>query len=176
MFRKYFIIILCCLYQQANAGHFYIGPTIAYNSMSSNGIKYEALAPRLSFGYGALLSRTYYLAAEVDATPTTIRVGKNDTVNNNSLENTVSYAAAILPGYLYDSLSLLYLRLGVVNTRFNQLDTTKPGFQLGAGMDLHLSGCWSLRAEYSYFIYRSMNTVGSPKANDFSIGALYRFA
>ncbi|MFZ2315855.1 MAG: outer membrane beta-barrel protein [Gammaproteobacteria bacterium] len=175
MFKKIFITILLCLSQQVNAGHFYMGPSVAYNSISNGNIKYQSLAARLALGYGALLSRTYYLAAELDATPNTLRVGRNDTINNYSLENTYSYAAAILPGYLYDNLTLLYLRLGVVNTRFNQLDTTKPGFQLGVGIDMHLLGCWSVRGEYGYFIYRSMNTVGTPKANDFSIGALYRF-
>ena len=121
-------------------------------------------------GYGRQLGR-WYLGAEVEAERSqadwSFAKGKGD-ARSSSLEKVDGYALSLRGGYLVDNGSLLYLRVGRVNSRFDSYytindlaafagdqDDRRTGTQLGLGADLPASERLFLRMEYAHTDYHS---------------------
>jgi len=183
MLRKllYTAIIYVLSLAVANAGSlcpgsFYVAPTIVYQTMSLPGIGYNGIAPRLTLGYEDMLTPVIYTAAEIFTNPTTIKVYNNPN-NMGSLRVTYSYGASILPGISFaDNVTVGYIRLGVIKTRFDNLGKIRSGFQYGVGVKWGLNDLWSVRGEYSYTKYNNIVNFGHPDSNTYSIGLMYSFA
>lgn len=158
----------------ALAGSFYMGPLVQYSSMSKNGASYQAVRPNLSVGYGEQLNNSFYLAGEVFAGPRSFAV-KNSPSSTVSLRTTYNYGASILPGYLIDNVVMVYARLSVMKTRFDNLGVIKRAYSYGGGLEGCLTPNWSLRGEYNYATYDSIGGVGRIKDGQYAIGLKYTF-
>lgn len=112
-----------------------------------------------------------------------------------------SWGASVLPGLMVLDHTMVYARLGVVQTRFENVaslsiaaeglsastsannNKTIWGWQGGVGFQTAISPCVDLRGEYVYTGYRSYNLgrdrFGSAKvtpSNDqFNVGLVYKF-
>lgn len=176
MLRK--LLSAACLFvaglSTANAGSFYLAPTIVYDAISVPGIGYNGIGPRLTLGYDDMLTERIYASAEIFTSPTTWKVYNNPN-DFGSLKTTYSYGGSLIPGISLDGTIIAYGRLGVIRTRFDNLDTVKNGVQYGIGVQWLLSCPWSLRAEYSYIKYREISNIGHPDTNSYMLGLLYRF-
>lgn len=159
----------------AFAGNFYAGPSIIYQTVSADGIGYNGAAPRLTLGYQDMLSQRVYAAAEIFSNPTTFKIYNNPN-NVGSLRVTYSYGISVLPGVNLDNTIIGYVRLGVIKTRFDNLNVVKSGAQYGVGLHWLMTDVWSIRGEYSYTKYKSITNIGHPDANTYSIGLMRTFA
>ncbi len=146
-----------------------------YNRTSS---VYRALQGSLFGGY-ALLSNDLYLAAELFAQDgLSIQNYRNDLNANGNpigLKTTWGFGLSILPGYILTDTLLSYLRIGAIKTHFQDVAQTATGGQAGIGIEGTVSDHWDLRAEYTYTFYQSLSGLGSPRADAFHLGVLYKF-
>lgn len=161
----------------ANAGVFYIGPTLSYESITtSNSISYNGTTLRPALGYGTMLGDTaFYLGAEIFAglKPLTIN---NNAKNGISLKPSYSYGISALPGYFFDQDTLGYLRVGPIVQRFDQVGETKTGFEVGIGLAYSFADCWNVSGEFDYMKYPSFAGVSGPREGQFTLGLHYIFA
>lgn len=181
MFKRSLVLSLLCLtcLPIAYAGYtpsFYVGPTVMYQGISSKNIDYMGITPRLSVGFGGVVNDSFvYLGAEIFGSP------KGASIHNRKdgtpgLQPKYSVGASFIPGYYLDDVMLLYARLGVIDTKFDNLDASRWGAQAGIGIEASLTRSWSVRGDYTYTSYRTVkNYIGSPKASEYAIGLLYRF-
>lgn len=159
----------------AMAGSFYMGPMVEFTSLSKNNARFQGLTPHLTVGYGDLLTGCVYLSGEIFAGPKVLKW--SDTKNNRGLDlkTTSNYGASLIPGYILDNAVMIYLRLGMVVTNFDSLNTTKHGYTVGAGLEGVLDPNWSVRGEYDVTKYAFINGVGHVSAGTFGIGLKYTF-
>ncbi|SRR5579883_475229 len=155
---------------------FYMGPLVAYDSITSHGIGYLDINPRLSAGYGDVIRDSVYLAGEAFLGPKSFTV-KNSPTDQGSLRTSYNYGFSLLPGYWLDDVILAYARLGIIETHFssNEVDETRRGYQVGAGIQTNLSTTWSIRGEYAHTSYVTVDNLGKPKADQFGIGLIYHY-
>jgi hypothetical protein len=175
MFRRFLATMglsVGCL-SSAFAG-IYMGPLVSYESIKAGGASYEGYAPRLTLGYGDYVRDAVWLAGELLAGVGTINHNYNPSPTV-SLKTSYSYGASILPGVGLDNTLLAYGRIGVMRTRFSNLQQVQNGYQLGLGLQAKLTDVWNMRAEYSNIKYRSMAGVGRPTADQYSIGLVYKW-
>lgn len=133
----------------------------------------------LYIGYGMNLNN-FYLGFEANAEFNNITVENETTVsvdplfdgNLGILETELSVkdsvGLSILPGYRFTDNSLFYTRLGIIWGRItsevdgvsgeNNDSFTKLGGQVGLGMEYSLTRQLSVRAEYVYTWYQSVDT------------------
>ena len=159
----------------AMAGSFYIGPMVEFTSFSKDNARFQGLAPHLTLGYGDLLTGCVYLAGEIGVGPKTLKW--TDTKNNKGidLKTTSNYGASLIPGYILDNVVMIYLRLGIVATNFDSLNTTKQGFTAGIGLEGVLDPNWSVRGEYDVTKYAAINGVGHVSSGTYAVGLKYTF-
>lgn len=174
MFKKFIAVSSLLFSMGTYAGNFYLAPMLTYEDVSSGDLTYRGIAPRLAAGYSTAFNGTYYLAPEFYISPKSITLhSSNDDIG--SIKPTNTYGLSIIPGIFLDHELLAYLRLGVVSSRFSDLNATKRGVQAGAGLETCLKGPWSIRAEYDYTVYQSIGGVGNPRTGQFGVGTIYRF-
>lgn len=153
---------------------FYLGPTLTYNSYrAGGGTRYIDASPRATAGFGTVRDYMYF-AGEIFVGPKSIRI-KDDSTASGSLKTSYSYGASILPGIMFDDTILGYARLGFITTHFEDANATKTGYQVGLGAQTDLTETWSIRAEYDHSVYRSISGLGTPKADQWSVGFLHHF-
>lgn len=177
MFRKLSILGFIFLggLTPTYAASFYIAPSIEYQGISTGDIDYMGMMARLALGFGGPINNTsVYLAGEFFGIP------KGATLHNNrgdtaGLKPSYTVGMSVLPGICLDDTILAYARLSLVNTKFDNLNISRPGTQVGIGLQTYLSGSWDIRGEYDYTSYRSISGVGSPKADEYVLGLVYRF-
>ncbi|MBU0455924.1 MAG: outer membrane beta-barrel protein [Gammaproteobacteria bacterium] len=149
------------------------------NSMDKYKLGAGAANAGLLAGYGLTL-RKFYLGAEVDAyysdLTTTGRVMADPITYYRwvQVNSRMNAALGILPGFFITKNTLLFARLGVVETRFNIKDKEEQygeynrsasetknllGEQFGVGFATSLTKNWSLRAEYIYSQYRHYSVL-----------------
>ena len=153
---------------------FYIAPTVLYTNLYIDKVTFQGITPRLAVGYDGMATKYVYLAGELFANLATATL-KNHPAPAGSLKTSYSYGAAVLPGYPFDDSVLGYLRIGYIATRFENLHTTKAGYEVGAGFELGWTECWSVRAEYNYLKYRTIPNVGGPRAQQVNVALKYKF-
>ena len=156
------------------AANFYIAPTLVYESINANGIRYEDINPRLALGYGDFYSESIYISGELFASPATINVN-NATDANASLKTNYNYGIGLLPGYYLDDVLMAFGRLGLICTNFSNLDKLATGFQAGLGFQWMVTQVWSVRGEYDYTMYGTQPRVGDANSNQFGLGLVYYF-
>lgn len=177
MLKKIIAIIALFLGNIPNlfAGTVYLSPTLMYQNTYKSNIRYEELGPKVALGYNDIMHQMLYLAGEVFASFRAYEIN-NHSQNSISLRTKYSLGISFLPGFFLDPYLLVYGRLGLIYTDFDKFNTMKRGWQAGAGLQANLNPSWDIRAEYDFTQYNKLSTIGSPKADEFSLGAVYRFA
>ncbi|HVE43680.1 MAG TPA: outer membrane beta-barrel protein [Gammaproteobacteria bacterium] len=157
-----------------HAGTPYLGIGAQYMDIFSGSAGFQGISPRVMAGYGSWLTDSFYLAAEafLSAPPFTLI---NNTAPNGSLSISWNYGISVLPGVYLDDALMGFLRLGVFDTRFRNLNTYRIGYQMGIGLDYVLANPLSLRAEYDYGQYPSFSGFSVPKSSEVGVSLIYRF-
>lgn len=181
MLKRVLALPLCFVALTAQASSLYIAPSLVYDSYetnsntSSNNVRFESIAIRPALGVGGRLYGSYfYLGAEIFANPKPWTI-HNKKAGTPGLRTQYSYGASLQPGYYLDDMLLGYLRLGGMYTNFSSLNTTQPGWLVGAGLQAHLGGCWYVRGEYDYARFNSISGFGRPATGEYLLGLLYKF-
>lgn len=156
------------------AASIYIVPNVKYESLSINNIRYEGITGQLEVGYGGPIYGNYFLAGEVYASPKSINIHNNNG-NVISLKPSWDFGGSILPGYIFDASTLLYLRLGAERTHIPGPDATQNGGQLGAGIQFNLNACWDIRGEFNYTWFGKMDDLGKLNKAQYLVGFVFRF-
>lgn len=142
-------------------------------------------------GFSGYLYPHMYLAAEVflNGSSTHTRTKIIDSSGTQArIRTTYMAGASFIPGYYVTPNFVIFLRGGVIATKF-QFTTiaadgtqrvnhsTQPGGQVGAGMQFSFTKHVKIRGEYTYIPYQFFNAFGnavSPQNNQFSVGVLYQ--
>lgn len=150
----------------------------------------EGLNGKLFLGYGKTIKKHYYLGAEVFASMGSFAgeisnntgliqfpvFGVNVSYNGlDKVELKKTYGIDFIPGIIVSPGSMIFLRVGYVNSRFElssfrvdspadpslatqpSFDKHKGGIQLGIGDNLAISKHLSLRESYNWEYYGSMS-------------------
>jgi opacity protein-like surface antigen len=154
------------------------------------GISGESLG--LFGGYAYTFAQKGWVSGEgfLDDTVTRTANKATDTQGTKvKMRGNYSVGASVLPGYFITPDMLLFVRVGIVGSRF-ELTTTSPlrasattgqivmGGQLGAGIGFALSKSLLLRGEYTYSAYQSFQAAGNrvlPRTNQLFAGLAYQF-
>jgi hypothetical protein len=154
------------------AGNFYLGPSLQYESIQAED-SYQAISPRVTFGYGTPLNDVYGLAGEIFAAAGTIENHPSD----SGLKNTPNVGFSILPCVLFGTKSFGFGRLGLITASFSAHDTDVVwGAQAGLGFETPIAHAWDIRAEYVYTAYENVSLEGSPKSSAFVLGFMYNLS
>ncbi len=156
----------------------YVGASIGLTnnfitSGNAAGGTYRGVPFNLFAGYGGVVSQSFYLAGEFNATLA------NATVNNsNGNRSTYGFGVSLIPGVMINESTMAYGRLGVVNTHFSNLNSSnRTGGQFGLGLQTSVTQNVDVRGEYDYVAYQSKDTVwGSyaPRQDVFTVGLVYK--
>lgn len=153
------------------AGAFYVGPGLQYEAISTQFTSYQAISPRLTFGYGTPLNDVYCLAGEFFAVAGTV----HNHPTSSGLKNTPNAGFSLLPGFLFGQHSFGYGRLGLITADFSAQNTHAWGAQAGLGIETAMTPHWDIRGEYVYTAYENVSEMGSPKSSAFVMGLMYQF-
>jgi outer membrane immunogenic protein len=145
------------------------------NTTVSN--KNDGFAYGIQAGYDARLSDAFVLGGEVALTGRTGSGTLTDGVDQFTLRQGRTFDITARAGYLVNPSSLLYIRGGYTNTRFDvesgvdRDGTNRGGYKVGAGYEMMFAKNVSARLEYNYSDYGSENLfdiatgVGANRAN-----------
>ena len=171
MFKKTLLAIaLLSLTPLSHAATFYLGAGLQYESIEAN-TTYQAISPRVTFGYGGPLNDVYGLAAELFAAAGTIENHPTD----SGLKNTPNAGVSILPSVLFGAQSFGFARLGLITASFSGQDNNAWGAQAGLGFETPIMRSVYIRAEYIYTAYENVSMQGSPKSSAAVVGLMYHF-
>ncbi len=158
----------------ALAGGPYMGPALIVQDIVTNDANFRGVQPRFSIGYDGVFD-CYYWAGEVFATPATLTVSDNHPLGASSLKISHDFGISFLPGILVSEDVIAYLRLGIVRSKFKDLNSWETAGQGGIGLQLILSTAWNLRGEYIYTSYGSMTGIGILQSDQYTLGLIYKF-
>ena len=167
-------LLIASVSSGAMAGTFYLGPSLFYQYNSASHSSFSGLHPKLTLGYASLMG-DYLLAGELFAIPFTAQLSSSINHNGISAKTSNGFGISFLPGMRITDSVLGYLRIGVISSEFTSPNTRKTGGQLGIGFATPISNSWDLRLDYIFTAYQSINQLGSVKANELGIGAVYKF-
>lgn len=181
---------------QLSLNGFYVGPTIAYESFKAEKNRFEDVAPRLTIGYETPLYLfdpiSFAIEFWVGTRAWTVKNHHKDDhheVNHQEVNHqeddfnheserlsvSYSYSLAFLPRIMLDNYLSLYLRIGLIQTRFTKAHRTPLGYQVGVGLETKLTDTWNLRGEVDFGKYKSIGEIGKPKSPQVALSAIYRF-
>ena len=138
-------------------------------------------------GYGQRINHDFYLGAEIEGDLANTSTDAHVTVGANSATATVKhnndYAGSIRAGVFPTENTLLYGRIGAVESNFNGgTSVNLTGVRFGLGSETAINPNMTLRADWVYSGYGSYtftNANGSftstPDSNTFRIGLAYSF-
>ncbi|MBX3708658.1 MAG: porin family protein [Gammaproteobacteria bacterium] len=177
MFKKFLCINVfsAISLSTAIASSFYVGPGLTYADLESDNVSYSGISPAVYVGYGAWARNWLYLAAEIFGTAKSMNVNRGDNDKDSLFKTDYNYGVSLVPAINMDDVLIGYVRLGYIRTKFPNLDTVHGAYQLGVGMEGSITDCWSLRGEYVYTPYSSVNGVGTVRSNQVTVGLIYRF-
>ena len=137
---------------------------------------YKGFGGRINAGYGKLLNQSIYIGGEVFGSDN-FRV--RDLPLNNSrltgISSSWSYGFDLIPGILMNQFLLGYVRLGVLNTYFNDVRHQRTGLEIGIGGQANVRGNVDIRAEYVYSEYTNFYRSVQPNQDHFNLGLVYKF-
>lgn len=143
------------------------------NVVSSQPGNFRGVPFNVFAGYGGVVSQSFYLAGELTGT-----VGTATLSSHSGLKTTYGYGASIIPGVMLSDHTLAFVRAGVVETRFSDVNKTRAGGQVGLGLQTSVTQNVDIRGEYDYTSYRSFNNaigrVSSPTSDAFNLGLVYK--
>ena len=177
MFKKIVFAGLILLSSPALAkdAGFYVAPSVFVVDATSSTSSAIQVSPRFSIGYANNFSQYYYLGGELFVNPGSVMVSKRETYGRPTLQTTYSLGASLLPGVRLNETSMLFFRIGGVETHFVHKNNNDLGLQVGIGIQTTVSYSWSIRGEYIYNTYYSMTGISAPRADWYGIGGVYRF-
>lgn len=149
----------------------YVGAGFGITTNTSENGNFRGMPFNLFAGYGGVLADCYYIAGEFFVIPGTI------SFSDHGLKSTYDYGLSILPGLLLSDRTIVFVRGGVVRTRFNEKET-KTGGQVGLGMQVTLTQNIDMRYEYDFSAYGSFNKKHStqePRNDTFNLAIIYKF-
>lgn len=152
----------------------YVGPSVSLVDNMSLNRTYRNINPMLHVGYDSMISPTLYLAAELSGALTNYEL-EDENLDRNSLRTSRMLGISIIPGITLTETVIAYLRIGMLRTLFTAPNIFRLGLQTGIGLQTPLTDYWHLRAEYDYTSYRSENTIGAVKADQFMVSFIYHF-
>lgn len=145
-------------------------------------------------GYGMMVNEKYYLGGELhvsDASNKTNVLTFTDSATGVTGTITAytrySYGISFIPAMIYNDVFTGYLRLGLVNTRFdtkvaagasNRTNNNVTGGEAGVGVQVKIDEHFSVRGEYVFTAYRAYNTLGfhiQPTTDQVNVGIVYGF-
>lgn len=151
----------------------YVGGSLGVEDINASTSQYRAWLPGVFIGYSSNFEKDFYLAAELSAMFTSTMT--NDYVNRtNSLRMTPVLSLSALPGMRLIPGAIGFLRVGLAESYLPAPGTWRPGLILGAGLDVDFTPCWSVRAEYNFMVYRSLD-IGTPRTDLFMLSLKYTF-
>lgn len=176
MFKK--IIIVSAILATSSTLAFadsapYVGVGLGIDNNTSNNSSFRGVPGTILAGFGGTVNPSIYLGGEVFANLFTGVLDNNS--RNYSLRSTYSYGASFMPGVVVRDHSMVFARLGVLETRFTSLSSSAAsGGQVGLGLQTSLTQNWDLRGEYDYAFYNKVGGV-SPVSDQFNLGLIYKF-
>ncbi len=173
MLRKIASLIILFLINAPAMAGVYLGASAAYDNIFRASASFQGVGPKLAIGYSGVTNQWLYLAAELFGS-TRGWTNKNHIANNQSMKPIYSLGVSVLPGYLFDMQVMGYVRIGTIYTRFDQGNAFRNAYQLGAGLQYNLTCDWSVRGEFDYMQYNKIKGGGSPRAQEYSVGVVYR--
>lgn len=157
------------------AGSAYIAPSLVYQSITAGNVSYQGITPQFALGYGNDFAITrFYGAIEAFVGPRSLTINSH-TQHILSLKPKYNFGISFLPGYMIDENIMLYVRLGEIWTNFSDLNATKPGGQVGAGIQVFFDAKWGIRGEYDYMRYHSLTGLGRLQTGQYVVSAVYCF-
>lgn len=182
MFRK-LLTTAAVLFLTVSPGYsaltFYIAPGLSYDDFHVNNntnTVFQGLDPRIAVGFSNWNIASFYLGAEIFANPITPATINNRTPDGGVIiKPNYTYGISLLPGFHLDDYISLFVRASIIQTRFNQLGTTRNGYQVGGGVEIAFCGQWAGRAEYTYNAYKHFDGNDNFHANLGTISFLYYF-
>jgi opacity protein-like surface antigen len=164
----------------SSVGSPYIGADIgARYNWSSNTRMFEGYTGNIVAGYG-FASDDIYLAGELFAQETA-NLRNYTEVHGNSLRSTWDYGVSFIPGVFLAERTILFGRIGVVNTNFTTLAVKRWGTQVGGGMQVNVAPHWDVRGEFDYTKYRNTtfpvppSSQSVPQSSQVLAGVIYNF-
>lgn len=149
--------------------------TVTINSNSYG--SYRGVPFNLFVGYGGVVSQSFYLAGELTGTFATANIS-----DNADLKTTYGAGLSVLPGVMVNDNTLVYGRLGVVRSHFNE-DKDRDGATFGVGLQTSLTQNIDVRGEYNYVAYKAINVVTpvttvsvAPRSDQFTLGLVYKIS
>jgi opacity protein-like surface antigen len=158
----------------SHAAALYMSPTFFLKANTSGSNNDRELSPRFSLGYGGNTTQYYYFGGEIFVNPFSALV-TNHHQTGPTIRNTHSFGISIIPGVRLNESSMLYARIGGIDSHFTYNNNNDVGLQVGLGLLTTVSMNWDIRGEYNYTTYRSMTGIGAPRSDWYGIGAVYRF-
>lgn len=177
MLKRYLsgVILFAACISMSYAGSFYVAPALSYQDLSSDDLSFQGISPTLYVGYGDWFRDYLFVAAEIFVSSRAIELSSDETTDGIKLDKGSSYGFSVLPTMNLASDLMAYLRIGYVRTDFSGVDSKQGAYQVGIGGEMPLTGCWSVRAEFDYTPYRSVDNIGTIRAKEISLAAVYRF-
>lgn len=152
----------------------YIGASVGPQwNISGTPAAYSGLEGTLSIGLGHLWNRLY-LAGEFFG-GSSINLKNYLSTSGYSIRSTSSYGGDFIPGFMITDTFLGYLRIGGLQTRFNDLMVNSNAWQIGVGGQTNVYGNLDLRAEYIFSLYDRVPNLGRPQVSQFNVGLTYKF-
>lgn len=148
-----------------------VGSTTSYTHTPT---VYQGFQGTLSAGWAGMLDPMWYLAGEVYVGDSA-QINDYKAIGGNGVRTSWTYGLDLIPGVMITDYVLLYLRAGVVTTRFSDISTYKTGWQAGIGAQTNIYENWDGRIEYIYSGYGSIDSIGKPTVNQANIGVIYKF-
>lgn len=125
-------------------------------------------------GYGGVVSSSFYLAGELNAT-----VGTATITDNSALKTSYAYGVSLIPGYMLSDNTMAFARVGVERAHFTNLsNSNRTGGQFGLGMQTALTQNLDVRGEYDFTAFQSRNSILgaslAPRQDAFNLSLVYK--
>lgn len=155
----------------ANEAAPYVGGSLGVTTNTSANGNFRGIPFTIFAGYNAIFYDCFYIAGELFGVVGTAEF------SNHGLKSSYGYGASILPGLVLIDHTVLFMRVGVIGSRFVSSDT-KVGGQAGLGMQTSLTQSIDLRGEYDFSAFGSFTKNGAsnnPRTDTFNVSLIYNF-
>src|SRR5579872_3675209 len=133
MFKKLIIALalstVCA--SSAFADYIYVGPTALINTTTASNSNYRDLSPRLSLGYNYEMDTGFDVAGEITVDLLSLNISNNEQGSAPSAKVSRTFGASLIPSTMINDEVRGFVRLGVVNSKFEGPSSTASGGQVG---------------------------------------------
>ena len=148
-----------------------VGVTVnsSTNAVGGNPGVFRGIPVKVFAGYGSMLSQAFYLAGELTGT-----LGTGEISTSNNMKTSYGFGLSVLPGVMLNDNAMAYARVGYVKSRFSSLNSMVNGAQFGLGLQTSVTQNMDVRGEYAYTDYANVGSVRSPRADEYTLGLVYK--